>query len=255
MYEKFTDRARQVMQFANQEAQRFKHEYIGTEHILLGLVKEGSGVAANVLKNLDIDLHKVRGEVEKIVQSGPDTVTADRLPLTPRAKKVIEYSIEEAHDLNHNYVGTEHLLLGLLREEEGVAAQVLMNLGLKVEDLRNEVLELLGYPKTAVPSPTRRSWWPTKEYDVFVPLQYSDGTPIESATIASVTQRLHDQFGGVLRFWCGDKDTLRSEILVLRVVTEEGPAVRAFFEGLLEELKGELRQEKLLIVVRNVENL
>src|ERR1700743_1943820 len=145
MYERFTDRARKVMQLANQEAQRFNHEYIGNEHILLGLVKEGSGVAANVLKNLDVDLRKIRLEVEKIVQSGPDMVTMGKLPQTPRAKKVIEYSIEEARNLNHNYVGTEHLLLGLLREQEGVAAQVLMNLGLKLADVREEVLNLLGH--------------------------------------------------------------------------------------------------------------
>src|SRR5258706_16063583 len=146
MYERFTDRARKVMQLANQEAQRFNHEYIGTEHILLGLVKEGSGVAANVLKNLDIDLRKIRLEVEKIVQTGSsETVALGKLPHTPRAKKVIEYSIEEARNLNHNYVGTEHLLLGLLREQEGVAAQVLMNLGLKLDDVREEVLNLLGH--------------------------------------------------------------------------------------------------------------
>src|SRR5438445_4404264 len=145
MYERFTDRARKVMQLANQEAQRFNHEYIGTEHILLGLIKEGSGVAANVLKNLDVDLRKIRLEVEKLVQSGPDMVTMGKLPQTPRAKKVIEYSMEEARNLNHNYVGTEHILLGLLREQEGVAAQVLMNLGLKLEDVREEVLSLLGH--------------------------------------------------------------------------------------------------------------
>src|SRR5437762_11971952 len=147
MYERFTDRARKVMQLANQEAQRFNHEYIGTEHILLGLVKEGSGVAANVLKNLDVDLRKIRLEVEKIVQTGPgsEMVTMGKLPQTPRAKKVIEYSVEEHKNLNHNYVGTEHLLLGLLREQEGVAAQVLMNLGLKLEDVREAVLNLLGH--------------------------------------------------------------------------------------------------------------
>jgi ATP-dependent Clp protease ATP-binding subunit ClpC len=145
MYERFTDRARKVMQLANQEAQRFNHEYVGTEHVLLGLVKEGSGVAANVLKNLDVDLRKIRVEVEKIVQSGPDMVTMGKLPQTPRAKKVIEYAIEEARNLNHNYVGTEHLLLGLLREQEGVAAQVLVALNLKLEEVREEVLNLLGH--------------------------------------------------------------------------------------------------------------
>lgn len=144
MFERFTDRARKVMALANQEAQRFNHEYIGTEHILLGLVKEGSGVAANVLKNLDVDIKKLRLEVEKMVKSGPDMVTMGKLPQTPRAKKVIEYAIEEARSLNHNYVGTEHILLGLLRETEGVAAQVLMNLGLNLEKVRQEVLNLLG---------------------------------------------------------------------------------------------------------------
>jgi ATP-dependent Clp protease ATP-binding subunit ClpC len=144
MFERLTDRARKVMALANQEAQRFNHEYIGTEHILLGLVKEGSGVGANVLKNLGIDLRKVRLEVEKLVKSGPEMVTMGKLPQTPRAKKVIEYAIEEARNLNHNYVGTEHLLLGLLREQDGVAAQVLLNLGLKLEEVREEVLNLLG---------------------------------------------------------------------------------------------------------------
>ncbi|MBN1795908.1 MAG: ATP-dependent Clp protease ATP-binding subunit [Sedimentisphaerales bacterium] len=144
MFERFTDRARKVMALANQEAQRFNHEHIGTEHILLGLVKEGSGVGATVLKNLDVDIKKLRLEVEKLVKSGPDLVTMGKLPQTPRAKKVIEYAIEEARALNHNYVGTEHILLGLLRETEGIAAQVLMNLGLKLEEVRQEVLNLLG---------------------------------------------------------------------------------------------------------------
>jgi len=155
MYERFTDRARKVMQLANQEAQRFNHEYIGTEHILLGLVKEGSGVAANVLKNLDVDLRKIRLEVEKLVQSGPEMVTMGKLPQTPRTKKVIEYSMEEARNLNHNYVGTEHVLLGLLREQDGVAAQVLMNLGLKLEEVREEVLNLLGHGLETGESPER----------------------------------------------------------------------------------------------------
>jgi ATP-dependent Clp protease ATP-binding subunit ClpA len=133
------------MQLANQEAQRFNHEYIGTEHILLGLVKEGVGVAANLLKSLDVDLRRIRLEVERIVQSGPDMVMLGRLPQTPHAKKVIEYTLEEARNLNHNYVGTEHLLLGLLHVTEGVAAQVLLNLGLRPEVVREETLNLLGH--------------------------------------------------------------------------------------------------------------
>ncbi len=144
MFERFTDRARKVMALANQEAQRFNHDVIGTEHILLGLVKEGSGVGATVLKNFDVDIKKLRLEVEKHVKSGPDMVTMGKLPQSPRAKKVIEYAIEEARALNHNYVGTEHILLGLLRESDGIAAQVLMGLGLKLEEVRQEILNLLG---------------------------------------------------------------------------------------------------------------
>jgi ATP-dependent Clp protease ATP-binding subunit ClpC len=144
MHDRFTERGRKVMQLAEQEARFFNHEYVGTEHILLGLVKEGSGVAANVLKNLDIDLRKIRLEVERIVQPGPDAVIMGKLPQTPRAKKVIEYAIEEARNLNHNDVGTDHLLLGLLREEEGVASVILTNLGLRLEDVRERIRVLPG---------------------------------------------------------------------------------------------------------------
>ena len=144
MFDRFTDRAKKVMSFARQEAMKFNHEYIGTEHILLGLVQEGSGVAANVLKNMSIDLEKIRHEVEKIVKTGPSMVTMGQLPFTPRAKKVLELSMEEASQLSHNYIGTEHLLLGLIRENEGIAAQVMMNLGVKLDEVREEVLEFLG---------------------------------------------------------------------------------------------------------------
>ncbi|MGE3163792.1 MAG: ATP-dependent Clp protease ATP-binding subunit [Planctomycetota bacterium] len=144
MFDRFTDRARKVMALARKEAQRFNHDFIGTEHILLGLVQEGSGVAANVLKNLEVDGNKIRGEIEKHVQSGPSMVTMGQLPFTPRAKKVLELSQEEANELGHNYIGTEHLLLGLIRENDGVAAQVLMDLGIKLDDVKSEVLELLG---------------------------------------------------------------------------------------------------------------
>jgi|GEM_PF-173850 len=145
MYERFTDRARKVMQLANQEAQNFNHEYIGTEHLLFGLIKEGSGVAANVLMNLDVDLRKIRLEVEKLIQGGPEIVSLGKLPQTPTLKKVIEYSMDEARSLGHNYIGTEHILLGMLREQESVAGYVLMNLGLKLENVREEVLNLVGY--------------------------------------------------------------------------------------------------------------
>jgi ATP-dependent Clp protease ATP-binding subunit ClpA len=144
MYERFTDRARKVMLLANREAQRFNHEYIGTEHILLGLVQDAGGVAGNVLKNLDISLHSIRVEVERIVHPGPGGMTTGRMPQTPRAEKVIEYAIDEARNLGHHYIGTEHVLLGLLAEEEGIAAQVLMNMGLRRDMVREEIVRLVG---------------------------------------------------------------------------------------------------------------
>jgi carbon storage regulator CsrA len=145
MYEHFTDKVREVMRLANEEARQFHHEYVGTEHILLGLVKEGSGIAGKVLKTLDIDLPQIRSEVEKIILAGPAPVAAGRLPLTPRAKKVLEFAREEAHKLAHKDVGTEHLLLGLLVEVEGVAAQVLTSLGLSLTVVRRKLLETLGH--------------------------------------------------------------------------------------------------------------
>ena len=140
MYELFTDRARRVIQLANQEAQRFNHEYIDTEHILLGLIMEGSGFTANVLKDLKVDLHRICWEVEELMQIGPDKITMGKLPLTTRTKKVIEYSMEEARNLGHSYVDTEHILMGLLHERMGVAAQVLKNLGLKLEMVQEEAV-------------------------------------------------------------------------------------------------------------------
>lgn len=144
MYERFTDRARKAIQLASHAARSFNHEYIGTEHILLGLVNVGSGAAAKVFENLVVDPNVIRRQIAKLVQTGPDLVTIGKLPQTPRVKKVIEYAFEEARNLKHGYVGTEHLLLGLLREEETVAAQILMKLGLKLEVVRNEVLNVLA---------------------------------------------------------------------------------------------------------------
>ncbi|RKY14667.1 MAG: NDP-hexose 4-ketoreductase, partial [Planctomycetota bacterium] len=145
MFDRFTDRARRVMQLARAEAVRLNHDYIGTEHVLLGLIQEGSGVAASVLRNLGIDLQRIRQEIERTVRRG--TAPAPRtgqLPFTPRAKKVLEFAIEEANSLGHNYIGTEHLLLGLLRETGGRAAKVMESLGVRLRDVREEVLELLG---------------------------------------------------------------------------------------------------------------
>ena len=142
-FEKFSERARRALTYAQEEAQRFNHNYIGTEHILLGLVRETDGVAAKVLTNLDIDLNKVRSAVEFIIGRGGKTGSAE-VGLTPRAKRVIEFAVDEARRLNHSYVGTEHLLLGLLREGEGVAGGVLESLGVNLERARAEVVRILN---------------------------------------------------------------------------------------------------------------
>jgi ATP-dependent Clp protease ATP-binding subunit ClpC len=144
MFNRFTERARKVIILAKEEARRFNHDYIGTEHLLLGLIREGEGVAATVLQKLGISLENIRLEIEKLVQPGPTTQIIGDIPFTPRAKKTLELAAEEARSLGHNYIGTEHLLLGLIREGEGVASQVLLNLGLDLNTVRNEVMELLG---------------------------------------------------------------------------------------------------------------
>src|SRR6202163_3372471 len=142
-FDKFTEHARKVLQFAQEEAQRFHHKYIGTEHLLLGVVREGEGVAAKVLGNLGVELNKVRSAVEFIIGRGDRTVAGD-IGLTPRAKKVIELSVDEARRLNHHYIGTEHLLLGLVREGEGIAAGVLESLGVNLERVRAETTRILS---------------------------------------------------------------------------------------------------------------
>jgi Clp amino terminal domain, pathogenicity island component len=158
MYERFTARARKVMQLANQEAQRFNHEYIGTEHILLGLVKEGLGVAANVLKKLGIDLRTLRLEVGNLVRPGPAMITFGKLPISPCSRNALEYSIEEARKLNHSYVGTEHLLLGLLRDQEGMAALVLRIFGVTLQQVREVVLHAFANPDEFALVPPVEFW-------------------------------------------------------------------------------------------------
>jgi len=144
MFNRFTERARKVIVLAKEEAKRFNHDYIGTEHLLLGLIREGEGVAAAVLQKLGLDLESIRIEVEKVVQPGPQTQVMGDIPFTPRSKKALELAAEEARSLGHNYIGTEHLLLGLIREGEGVAYRVFLNMGVDLERVRNEVMELLG---------------------------------------------------------------------------------------------------------------
>src|SRR5438445_8530475 len=141
-FDKFTERARKVLQLAQEEAQRFNHNYIGTEHLLLGLVREGEGVAAKVLANLGVELNKVRSAVEFIIGRG-DRAVMGEIGLTPRAKKVIELAVDEARRLGHHYIGTEHLVLGLIREDEGIASGVLASLGVNLEKVRSEVIKVL----------------------------------------------------------------------------------------------------------------
>ncbi len=167
MFSRFTERARKVIILAKEEAKRFNHDYIGTEHILLGLIKEGEGVAAAVLQNLGLGLETIRLEVEKLVQPGPPTVVSGDIPFTPKAKKVIELATDEARNLGHNYIGTEHLLLGLIREGEGVASQVLTNLGLDLNKVRQEVMSLLGSATPGFGQPSAPPKTKTPALDAF----------------------------------------------------------------------------------------
>ena len=154
MFERFTDRARRVVVLAQEEARLLNHNYIGTEHILLGLIHEGEGVAAKALESLGISLEAVRSQVEEIIGQGGSSPSG-HIPFTPRAKKVLELSLREALQLGHNYIGTEHILLGLIREGEGVAAQVLVKLGADLSRVRQQVIQLLsGYQGPAGSSET-----------------------------------------------------------------------------------------------------
>lgn len=150
----FTDRVRKVLQMAREEAARLHHEYVGTEHILLGLIREGEGVAAAVLTNLNVDSEVIQQAIEETIKKGKaaDIAAGADLPYTSRAKKVLELAMSEARELNHSYVGTEHLLLGLLREEKGIAAQVLRDAGIDLQKARAETLRLLGAELPSTPA-------------------------------------------------------------------------------------------------------
>jgi Clp amino terminal domain, pathogenicity island component/UvrB/uvrC motif len=152
MFERFTDRARRVVVLAQEEARRLQHDYIGTEHILLGLISEGEGVAARALESLGIGLDAVRQQVEEIIGRGQQAPSG-HIPFTPRAKKVLELSLREALQLGHSYIGTEHILLGLIREGDGVAAQVLVRLGADLNRVRQQVIQLLHGRAAAEPGP------------------------------------------------------------------------------------------------------
>ncbi|SRR6266498_864306 len=175
MFERFTDRSRRVVVNAQEEASRLKHNYIGTEHLLLGLIREGEGVAANALESMGISLEAVRAQVEEITGEGTQEPTG-HIPFTPRAKKVIELSLREALQLGHNYIGTEHLLLAIIREGEGVAAQVLAILGIDLSVARHCVVSFLGGGKN-VGKPGRTDT--NKLFDAWKALKVDDPKIVE----------------------------------------------------------------------------
>jgi ATP-dependent Clp protease ATP-binding subunit ClpA len=157
VFERFTDRARRAVVLAQEEARLLNHNYLGTEHILLGLIREGDGIAARALVQLGISLDAVRAEVERIIGQGGGEVPAGHIPFTPRAKQVLELALREALQLGHNYIGTEHILLGLLREGEGVASQVLVRLGADLSRVRQQVIQMLSGYGIAEPNPANPS--------------------------------------------------------------------------------------------------
>ena len=161
MFERFTERARQVVVLAQAEAQALKHNYIGTEHLLLGLLREEEGLAARVLESFEITVEEVRAQVARIIGQG-DEVTGGQIPFTPRSKTILELSLREAISLGHNYIGTEHLLLGLMREGEGVAVRILVDFGATPQAIRDELLRLLGGARGELPPPRPLNW----EYEV-----------------------------------------------------------------------------------------
>ena len=227
----FTPRAQQVLQLARKEADRFNHNYVGTEHLLLGLIKLGQGVAVNVLQKMGLDLETVRMEVEKQVGSGPETKIVGNIPYTPRVKKVLALAGKEAKALNHSYVGTEHILLGLLREGEGVAARVLKSLEIDIERTRNEILKELDPNFT--PSETEEGGEPTSKKDVKTPALRAFGRDLtelaKKGELDPVIGR-HNEIERVIQVLC--RRTKNNPVLI----GEAGVGKTAIAEGLAQEI-------------------
>ena len=243
----FTPRAQQVLQLARKEADRFNHNYVGTEHLLLGLIKLGQGVAVNVLQKMGLDLETVRMEVEKQVGSGPETKIVGNIPYTPRVKKVLALAGKEAKALNHSYVGTEHILLGLLREGEGVAARVLKSLEIDIERTRNEILKELDPNFT--PSEAEEGE-PTSKKDVKTPALRAFGRDLtelaKKGELDPVIGR-RNEIERVIQVLC--RRTKNNPVLI----GEAGVGKTAIAEGLAQEIASgnvpELLREKRVVTL------
>jgi hypothetical protein len=216
VFERFTDASRRVVVLAQEEARRLNHNYIGTEHILLGLLHEGDGVAATALVSLGISLDVVRSQVEKIIGQGGSSPTG-HIPFTPRAKKVLELSLREALQLGHNYIGTEHILLGLIREGEGVAAQVLVKLGADLSRVRQQVIQLLsGY---SGPGPAE----PVAADPVAAPAQLHGSRRLVADLLRSGEVMRATTLAALLDLWRGDLESLEDRLgALVRLATLAG---------------------------------